>query len=123
MRSDISSPAQRPAIPMRPIRFGYLGRGTTIGDLMSCASGGRAGVASVGPFVFCTAATTQTPLRLSATMVINPNRWGRAEPSTFLSPWIVQLWRTTATSGRTNCTCVSKTVQVISLNRPSNSRV
>jgi hypothetical protein len=54
MRSDISSPAQRPAIPMRPIRFGYFGRGTTIGDLMSCASGGRAGVASVGPFVFCT---------------------------------------------------------------------
>ena len=31
-------------------------------------------VTSVGPFVFCTAATSHTPLGLSATMVINPLR-------------------------------------------------
>lgn len=53
--------------------FPYLGLGTTIGDLMSSASGVLT-IGPVGPLTFCTAATNHFPFRFSATMVMRPKR-------------------------------------------------
>ena len=61
----------RPLGTSKAFRY-YLGLGTTIGDLMSSASGGLD--PSTGPLTFCTAATSHFPFRFSAAMVMRPNR-------------------------------------------------
>ena len=92
--------------------------GNLIGNLMSSASG------APGPaFVFCATITRHTPPCYFASMVMIPNRFSRGEPSGFLSPSIVQLQCTTASSGARKRTIVSSGVFMESRNRPAKRRV
>ena len=93
--------------------------GTEMGDVMPSSSGAGPGI----EFVFCATTTIHFPLRFSTSIMSNPNRVGRGEPSKFLSPWIFQLQCTTGKSGRRKRTAVSSAVNEDSRKRPLNNRL